>query len=257
MFESMNGHLAAWDPVAQKEAWRVQHPSTWNGGVLTTAGNLVFQGRSDGYFAAYAADTGELKWETPVHTGIVAAPVTYTIDGEQYIAVIAGWGGSFTLFTGAPRHRGNVLSEGRLLAYKLGGEAQLPEPDVTYVNIPEPPEIELSEKELASGEMLYHTWCSSCHGSDVHSGSSVPDLKYLPAAAHSRWNVIVREGAYATVGMPGFKGILSEEESRLVHGYVVNRAKTAIAECQSDYPKQYPEVFETACTKRVIVDAGP
>ncbi|MYJ76220.1 MAG: PQQ-binding-like beta-propeller repeat protein, partial [Gammaproteobacteria bacterium] len=246
-----------WDPVAQKEAWRVQHPSTWNGGLLTTAGNLVFQGRSDGYFAAYAADTGELKWESPVYTGIVAAPVSYAIDGEQYVAVIAGWGGSFTLFTGAPRHKGNLISEGRLLAFKLGGEALLPEPDVTYVNIPEPPDIELSEAELAQGEMLYHTWCSSCHGSDVHSGSSVPDLKYLPAAAHSRWNVIVREGAYETVGMPGFKEILGDAESHLVHGYVVNRAKAAITECQSDYPKQYPEVFGTACTKRVVATAAP
>ena len=257
MLASMKGHLSAWDPVAQREVWRVQHPGTWNGGVLTSAGNLVFQGRSDGYFAAYAADTGELKWETPVHTGIVAAPVSYAINGEQYVAVIAGWGGSFTLFTGAPRHRGNVLSEGRLLAFKLGGEAQLPEPDIIYVNIPEPPEIELDEAELARGEMLYHTWCSSCHGADVHSGSSVPDLKYLPAAAHSRWNVIVREGVYATVGMPGFKDILGEQESRLVHGYVVNRTRAAITECQSDYPEQYPEVFETACSKRVVAAAVP
>ena len=88
----------------------MQHPSTWNGGVLTTAGNLVFQGRSDGYFAAYAADTGELKWETPVYTGIVAAPVTYAIDGEQYVAVIAGWGGSFTLFTGRTAAQGQMSS---------------------------------------------------------------------------------------------------------------------------------------------------
>ena len=252
MFQSMKGHLAAWDPVRQEEAWRVQHPGTWNGGVLTTAGNLVFQGRSDGHFAAYAADTGELKWETPVYTGIIAAPVTYAIDGEQYVAVIAGWGGSFTLFTGAPRHRGNLLSEGRLLAFKVGGESNLPEPQVTYVNIPEPPEMAMSEEELAEGQMLYHTWCSSCHGSDVHSGSSVPDLKYLPAASHSRWNLIVREGVYSTVGMPGFKEILSEADARLVHGYVVNRTKAVIEECQSDYPTQYPEVFGTACTKRVV-----
>lgn len=252
MFESMKGHLAAWDPVRQEEVWRVQHANTWNGGLLSTAGNLVFQGRSDGYFAAYAADTGALKWEVPVHTGIVAAPVTYAIDGEQYVAVIAGWGGAFTLFTGAPRHKGNILSEGRLLAFKLGGKARLPEPAVTYVNIPEPPEINISDEQLAQGEVLYHTWCSSCHGSDVHSGSSVPDLKYLPAASHSRWNLIVREGVYATVGMPGFKDILSEADARALHGYVVNRTKAAIAFCESDYPKQYPEVFGTACTKRVV-----
>ena len=128
MLQSMKGHLAAWDPVNQREAWRVEHATTWNGGVLSTAGNLVFQGRSDGVFAAYAADTGEAKWEMPVHTGIVAGPVSYAIDGEQYIAVAANWGGSFTLFSGVPRHRGNVLTEGRILAFKLGGRSQAPGP---------------------------------------------------------------------------------------------------------------------------------
>ena len=98
--------------------------------------------------------------------------------------------------------------------------------------------------------MLYHTWCSSCHGANVHSGSAVPDLKYLPAASHSRWNLIVREGVYETVGMPGFKAILSEAAARAVHGYVVHRTKIAIAECESDYPARYPEVFGTACAKR-------
>ena len=252
MLQSMKGHLAAWDPVAQREVWRVQHATTWNGGLLSTAGGLVFQGRSDGVFAAYAAETGDLEWEIPVHMGIVAAPVSYAIDGEQYIAVAAGWGGSFTLFSGVPRHRGNMLTEGRILAFKLGGEAKLPDPAITYVNIPQPPEVVATPAEIDRGELLYHTWCTSCHGAGVTSGSSVPDLKYLPAAAHSRWNLIVRQGVYATVGMPGFEHVLSVDDSNAIHAYVVSEAQAAIEFCRSEYPKRYPELFATACTKSIV-----
>ncbi|CAI8025863.1 Quinohemoprotein alcohol dehydrogenase ADH IIB [Geodia barretti] len=228
VLQSMKGHLAAWDPVAQKE------------------------GRSDGYFAAYAADSGALLWETPVYMGIIAAPVAYTIDGEQYIAVVAGWGGSFTVFSGVPRHKGNVLTEGRILAFKLGGTAELPRPAVTHVNIPEPPAIDATPEVVARGELLYHTWCSGCHGSGVTSGSSLPDLKYLSADAHASWDLIVREGVYASVGMPGFDHVLSEADSQAVQAYVVNQTRGAIAFCESEYPDVYPELFGTACTKRVV-----
>ena len=253
MLQSMRGHLAAWDPVSQTERWRVPHATTWNGGLLSTAGNLVFQGRSDGVFAAYAADTGDLAWESPVHAGIVAAPISYQIDGEQYIAVIAGWGGSFTLFSGMPRHRGNVLPEGRLLAFKLGGKAEAPTPDVMYVNIPEPPDIDAAEAELAEGERLYHTWCHACHGSGATSGGTVPDLKYLPAASHARWDAIVLQGVYASVGMPGFADVLDEAGARAIHAYVVRAANEAIALCQSEYPERYPELLETTCSKPVVM----
>src|SRR5262249_34992305 len=132
----VKGYLSAWDPVKQKEVWRVEHPTSWNGGLLSTAGNLVFQGRSNGYFAAYAADTGKLLWDTPVHTGIIAPPISYTVDGEQYIAVAAGWGGAFALASVVPKHHDNVLTEGRILVYKLGGKTPLPEPQITSINIP-------------------------------------------------------------------------------------------------------------------------
>ena len=254
MLRSIRGHLAAWDPVRQREAWRVPHPASWNGGVLSTAGNLVFQGRSDGYFAAYAADTGALLWEAPVHTGIVAAPVTYEIGGEQYVAVLAGWGGSFTLFTGVPRQPGNFLSRGRLLAFKLGGDATLPEPPTMSMPIPEPPAIEASESELARGEVLYHTWCTPCHGADVSSSGALPDLKYAPAAVHARWDAIVRQGVYEALGMPRFDHLLSAEESAAIQAYVVDRTRKEIAFCATDYPARHPELFATACAKRV---AGP
>ena len=97
---TVRGHIAAWDPVAQKEVWRVQHAGSWNGGILSTAGNLIFQGTSHGQFAAYNAETGEQLWTTEAQTGVVAPPITYSIDGEQYITVVAGWGGVFGLAAG-------------------------------------------------------------------------------------------------------------------------------------------------------------
>ena len=161
--KAVRGHLAAWDPVTQQEVWRVQHAGSWNGGLLSTAGNLVFQGRSDGYFAAYTADTGELVWEYPVGTGIIAAPVTYTVDGEQYVAVLAGWGGVFGIASGAPRHKNNVLTEGRILAFKIGGDTELPPVDVTFVEIPEPPAMEYTPEQVALGQSLYHENCAVCN----------------------------------------------------------------------------------------------
>jgi mono/diheme cytochrome c family protein len=251
--QSVKGHLAAWDPVAQKEVWRVQHDLSWNGGLLSTAGNLVFQGRADGRFAAYTADTGELVWETPVDVGVIAAPVTYTVDGEQYVAVVAGWGGAYALASGVPRHRDNVLSEGRILAFKLGGEQTLPQPKVAFLDIPEPPAVEATAEQVASGELLYHQYCGVCHGpSVVSSGGGTPDLRYSSASVHQAWDAIVLEGAYSAMGMAGFKHVLSEADSRALQAYVVSAANASIALCRSEYRKQYPEVLETACTRAQV-----
>lgn len=252
IYQSLKGHLIAWDPIRGREAWRVQHASSWNGGVLSTAGNLVFQGRADGSFAAYAADSGKLLWETPVYTGIVAPPITYTVDGEQYVAVVAGWGGSFTLFSGKPRHKGNVLSEGRILAFKLASDARLPEPRVTYVNIPEPPAVAATAEETARGKRLYHAWCFSCHGSAANSSGAVKDLKYISRATHDAWDKIVLEGIYASAGMPAFDHALDGRDAEAIRAYVVSEAEAAIEMCRSDYPRRYPELLGSACALPVV-----
>jgi len=255
--KAVRGHLAAWDPVTQQEVWRVQHPGSWNGGLLSTAGNLVFQGRSDGYFAAYTADTGELVWEYPVGTGIIAAPVTYTVDGEQYVAVLAGWGGTFSLASGAPRHRGNVLSEGRILAFKIGGEAELPPVNVTFIEIPEPPPMEYTAEQVALGEALYHENCSVCHAPGLTaSGAGVPDLRYSDASVHAAWDAIVRGGAFAGKGMASFAHAVDEEGAEAIRAYVVEMTKATIGFCESDYRKSYPELLDTACSKAEVTP-GP
>ncbi len=245
--QDIRGFLAAWDPVSQQEVWRVQHATAWNGGLLSTAGNLVFQGRADGRFAAYAADSGELLWESPTHVGIIAAPVSYSVDGEQYISVVAGWGGAYGVATGAPRHRDNVLSEGRILTYKLGGNVELPQPDVTYIGVPTPPPMDYTQEQVRRGQDAFHVYCASCHGPGVGTSGTIRSLLYASEATHDIWNAIVLDGAYTQMGMPEFSHVLDARGAQDIRAYVVDRANGVIAFCESSYREEYPELLETAC----------
>ena len=249
------GRLLAWDPVKQREVWRVEHTSTWNGGLLSTAENLVFQGRSDGFFGAYAADTGESLWEVPVHTGIIAAPVSYEIDGEQYIAVVAGWGGAFSTTAGVARHKGNVLQQGRILAFKVGGDTEMPSPEITYVNLVEPPEdITGTPEELMNGRILYTGYCSTCHGAGGISGSTIPDLRYLTDAGYARFDSVVRGGILSGLGMPKFDHVVDEQGVKDIAAFIAATTRGAIQFCASTYPEEFPELFETSCVKRDVTN---
>ena len=245
--QAIKGFLAAWDPVSQTEVWRVQHATAWNGGLLSTAGNLIFQGRADGQFAAYAADSGKLLWESPVHVGIIAAPITYSIDGEQYITVVAGWGGAYGLASGAPRHRDNVLSNGRILTYKLGGKAVLPEPEVTYLAVPTPPAMDYTDDQQRHGQDLFHLYCAVCHGPGVGTAGPIANLMYSNADTHNLWDAIVLGGAYTEKGMPSFSHALNNADAQDVRAYIIERAKAVIAFCESSYRDEYPELLDTAC----------
>jgi len=247
---NVRGHLAAWDPVTQQEVWRVQHQMSWNGGLLSTAGNLLFQGRADGQFAAYRADTGELLWEFPTQVGIIAAPVTFAVDGEQYVSVVAGWGGAFGLASGVPRHRDNVLSEGRILTFKLDGKATLPPVNVAYLDIPQPPPMDTTAEQVAHGEGLYHQYCAVCHSPGVTAaGAGVADLRYAAPSTHESWDAIVRGGAFVGKGMPKFDHVMAAGDAEAIRAYVVEQTKTSIAFCQSAYRDNYPELLDTACTR--------
>ena len=247
--KDVKGHLSAWDPVAQKEVWRVQHSNSWNGGLLSTAGNLVFQGRADGYFAAYSADKGELVWETPVQVGIIAAPISYAVDGEQYIAVVAGWGGTYAMASGMPRHRNNALEEGRILVWKVGGKDVLPKREVAFIDLPKPPEIKTTPEEVARGEQLFHASCAVCHGAGALSAGALPDLRYASPEVHAAWDAIVRGGAFQGKGMPKFDHILQEADARAIQAYVITQTNNTIAFCESEYRKNFPELLDTACTR--------
>src|ERR1700681_2277534 len=116
------GRLLAWDPVKQKEAWRAEYVAPWNGGTLTTAGNLVFQGTADGRFIAYNATSGEKLWESATGTGVVAAASTYLIDDVQHVSVAVGWGGGFGIAVRATE----LQSPGTVYTFAIDGKAPLP-----------------------------------------------------------------------------------------------------------------------------------
>ena len=144
--------LSAWDPVAQKERWRVDRAPNASSGVLATAGNLVFQGTPEKTFAAYRADTGEKVWEMPVQQIPMAAAMTYLVDGEQYIAINAGYGGGLAHIE-MSSGRGPVLSTGRLLVFKLGGTESLPPMPVEPPRAA-PPRMSMTDADVAKAQRL-------------------------------------------------------------------------------------------------------
>ena len=225
----VKGHLAAWDPVAQREVWRVQHSGSWNGGLLSTSGDLLFQGRADGMFAAYQASTGALLWETPVHTGIIAAPVTWAVDGEQYVTVVAGWGGAFGVASGIPAQDGNVIRGGRILTYKLGATGTLPTPPMPEA-LPTPPPMTASADTVDQGELLYHQNCSVCHGGGAVSSGVLPDLRYMSEQTHQIFQGIVLGGAYKEKGMVSFSHVLDSDGAEAIHAYLIKRGHDAMEE---------------------------
>lgn len=222
------GHLLAWDPVQQKEVWRVQYPGVWNGGVLSTAGGLVFQGNPAGFLNAYRGADGEKLWEYPAQTGIVAPPVSYQAGGEQYLAVSAGWGGIFPLMTGPlvedALSGADPINRSRLLVFKLGGNAKLPEPSGQRRLLPDHSSIEIDREQIEQGAVTYDRYCVGCHGAGAVGGGVIPDLRFSPMAASAEaWNQVVLGGILSERGMVSFNSELSEQDSAAVRAYVIGR----------------------------------
>lgn len=221
------GAIIAWDPVAAAPRWRVEHEGPWNGGLLSTAGNLVFQGNGGGGFAAYRADTGEELWSFDAQTGVVAPPVTFRLGGTQYVAVVAGWGGALALLGGEALEAGPIPNRSRLLVFKLGGEAKLP-PAVDKPLLIDPPPLTASADQLADGFAQFMQYCMPCHGDGAVSGGTTPDLRALTPEKHAQWDAIVLGGLHWQNGMVGFGGVLSQEQADNIHQFVIERAHVAV-----------------------------
>jgi quinohemoprotein ethanol dehydrogenase len=215
--ETVSGHLLAWDPVRQREVWRHPYALPWNGGTLATAGNLVFQGTADGRFLALRADDGRLLWEYHAGNGIVAAPISYSVGGVQYVAVLAGWGGAFALVGGeaASGARPGVPATGRLHAFALS------EQPITVAAVEEA--LASREPSRAAGEDLYHRWCARCHGAGAVGAGVVADLRRSAPEVQAAFVEIVR-GGLPNRGMPPFRDVLAAEEIRQIQAYVKLRA---------------------------------
>ncbi len=217
------GALLAWDPVAQKAAWRAEYPVLEGGGVLATAGNLVFQGRADGVFAAYRANDGKQLWQFDAGTGIMAPPITYLVDGMQYVTVEAGWGGPGGLHNDVSQ--GKVKNGyGRILTFVVGGSATLKAPEFGHKEPPEPAmTMNTPPATIHQGSLLYGFHCAGCHGLNVVAGP-LPDLRYANKATHEQFDSIVRGGARASLGMPSFEKLLTAEQAHAIEAYILSRA---------------------------------
>jgi quinohemoprotein ethanol dehydrogenase len=218
------GELLAWDPVKQRAAWRARYPVVEGGGVLTTGGNLVFQGRADGILAAYRATDGQQLWSFDAGTGIMAPPVTYLVDGEQFVSVMAGWGGADAL-QNAP-NRGKVRpGYGRILTFALGRTAKLNAPAYGHTEPPTPAiALNASPETIHQGKLLYGAVCSYCHGAEAVAGP-LPDLRYATKAVHDQFEGIVLGGSRSSLGMPSFKDALTVDQLRAIQAYILSRAR--------------------------------
>ncbi|MDG2004264.1 MAG: PQQ-dependent dehydrogenase, methanol/ethanol family [Novosphingobium sp.] len=226
-----HGFLVAWDPVAQKEQWRIKHEHLWNGGTLTTAGGLVFQGTAEGLFNAYDGNSGERLWRFDAQLGIVGAPMTFSVDGKQYVSILVGYGGTTAAF-------GKYMDVGwkygaqkrRLLTFALGAKGELPEsagPTYTIAALDDP-ELELDPADIAAGRTL-SVRCAACHGVGMHStGTPGPDLRESAMALQlDTLSDLLKTGALLERGMPRFE-MLSDDEIRQIHAYIRKRARDAL-----------------------------
>ena len=223
------GFLKAFDPLTGETKWSVPIPHYWNGGVLGTAGGLVFQGDALGIFSAYDKETGERLWEFNTYTSMLAPPISFEIDGEQYVSILTGSGGG-DLFGGEPLPPIEIQASltynnfGRLLVFKLGGQKELPIPDVRDKTIPEQVLADASNDQIRNGESNYNQYCAVCHGFVVKSAGGLPDLRKMTTDTHDLFNKIVLEGILGSNGMAGFADVLSEDDVDNIHHYVRARA---------------------------------
>jgi quinohemoprotein ethanol dehydrogenase len=226
------GWLLAWDPAAQQERWRVAHPYLWNGGTLATGGDLVFQGTADGHFSAYDARSGRRLWRFDAGLGIVAAPISYSFGGKQYVSVLVGWGGT-TAIIGEILHAGwrYGAQPRRLLTFALDGKSVLPPsppPDFS-VRALDDPALEIEPADVEAARSLYTFRCGVCHGLElVSTGAPGPDLRESAIALKlETLTALLRDGALMQRGMPRFDK-LSDEQIRLVHSFIRAGARDAL-----------------------------
>ena len=231
VLDSIKGHLSGWDPIGEKEIWRVDRSSPVNGGTLATAGNLVFQGTAQGTLEAFRATSGEKLWSADTQSGVVAAPMSYAVGNDQYIAVEVGWGGAFPLATGEVALKaGRTQNISRVLAFKLRGAASLPPlPQFTPLQL-HPPKATANAATVRRGLALFQNYCSACHGDVAVSGGVLPDLRYSATLANSTWSDVVLGGSLKSFGMISFAKELSKQDAEAVRAYVIFRANQSASE---------------------------
>jgi len=222
--------LIAIDPVGQRIVWRMPTPASVSGGVLATAGGLVFQGTVDSKFSAYEAATGKAVWSFDAGAPVLAPPISYTVNGRQYVTVLSGSGGSLVLIGDAFKDHpiGYREQARRVLTFAIGGRARLPRA-VPYVMRPvNDPDYSANPEAEQRGFAYYAQTCIMCHGRDVSAlGGAAPDLRASPAILSAdAFHAIAREGALKQQGMPPFRD-LTDAQVEDIRQYVRMKAHEA------------------------------
>ncbi len=214
-------YTVAWNPVTQAEGWRIPGSTA---GMLATGGGLLLKGGSSGLAAYDVVDGTELWTSLDTQTGIVAAPITYAIDGQQYVAVVAG------------RSNSNYYAPdySRLLVFKLGENKQFP-PALSYTP-PElnPPPSVANAEQIDRGEVLYQANCWICHETPGNAGGVgrrglFPELVLSPALASSElFSAIVIDGVRSQNGMVSFANVVDTRGAEDLRAYLIERANITL-----------------------------
>ena len=230
--DGTHGSLQAWDPVTQKRAWQVPLPVAWNPGTLTTSGDLVFQGRADGEFVAYHAKTGEMLWSQHMGLGIAAPPITYAINGRQYIALLVGWGAVYAI-VGGPEATNLGWSYGaqtrRLVSFSMAGDADMPALQPPMVPVPlDAPSFEV-DQDLAKAGLSIYSQCAVCHGPAAIAAGLATDLRASASVLfHETFSEVVRGGSKRARGMPSYESF-SDNDLKALRHYIRQQADLGLA----------------------------
>jgi len=224
---SLKGRLIAWNPITQEEVWRVNHSGPWNGGVLTTAGGLVFQGDGDGFLSAYNANTGQKLWTFDAQSSIQAPPITYAVNDIQYISLVVGYGG------GMPMNAGELLAnsehpkknKSRVLTFQISASKKLPDrKPLIQPKLTPPPQFGDADA-IERGKYYYHSVCSFCHGGGAAGSGLLKDLRFSGFLTNEdAWKSVVYNGILSSIGMVSFKENFSASQIEDIRAYVINRA---------------------------------
>ena len=222
-----SNRLLAWDPIAQREAWSVPLQGAKNGSIMSTAGNLVFQGTVTGHLTAYAADTGRQVWSFDAHNGILAQPISYMAGGRQYITVLSGW--RMTGTSGAGLDWDYRTQHRRVLTFAIGGTAQLPADDITPAPFADEASFRIDTARAQQGAAIFGRRCALCHGGSLVAGGAAPDLRrsFIPLD-NASLTAVLHEGVLRQNGMPQFAELTAEEIVSLQH-YIRQQTRVAIA----------------------------
>lgn len=248
---TQSGRLVAWNPKTQSEVWGVDQIGLYNGGLLSTSSGLVMQGDAEGMFSIRDAENGKLLKQFDLRSGIVSAPITYEVDGEQYITMLVGWGGYLAkLHKHVPR-----IHPGTIYTFKIGGSAAYPEKLPPHEQPLTAMRDGATPDHIGNGWNVFTRFCVHCHPMPGAGHTTTPDLARSTDNIFNNYENIVMDGALSAKGMPGMRGLISEEEINDVKSFIFYSAEVLGEGMDvNDYLTSVAQMQYVADTKVAIKD---